>query len=70
MPEGKNKELNKVLDTLTEIEKVWGRHTLASFHPWRNDNITEQNKYLDALARLFVERARGQKKESRGKQKE
>lgn len=69
MLEEENNDLKKILDTLAETEKLWGRHTLASFCPWRNDDIVEQNKYLDALARLFVERV-GIKKESKGKQKE
>ncbi|KLL05003.1 MAG: hypothetical protein MRERV_7c039 [Mycoplasmataceae bacterium RV_VA103A] len=69
MLEEESNDLKKVLDTLAETEKLWGRHTLASFCPWRNDDVTEQNKYLDALARLFVERI-GIKKESKGKKKE
>jgi len=62
-------KLKKALDLLSETETIGGWHVLASFQPWKNDNLIDQSKYFDTLARLFVEEREKAKKRGKGKQK-
>jgi len=57
----KNDKVKEILEKLLVTEKYKGKHLKSTFKPERHDNIDEEKKHLDTLARLIV------KEEKKGK---